>query len=111
VSGEGKAPPVATINDRMAALDLAMVRVRQEIAKGGAGHDVYRQAHLVQALHWHLVHVNEGEPRVHFIARVNHRIRQGQGARYCDRCDRWIGGKLPTACIRVDCGHPERIAA
>jgi hypothetical protein len=111
VTGDGRPPARETINDRIAALDLALVRVRQEIARGRAGHDVYRQAHLVQALHWHLVHVTDGEPQVHFIARVNHRMRQGQGARYCNRCDRWIGGKLPNACIHVDCGHPERIAA
>lgn len=111
VSGEGKAPPVATINDRMAAIDLAMIRVRHEIDKGHANHDLYRQAHLIQALHYNMVHQEHGEPRIHSLARVNHHIRTQQGARYCEGCDRWQGGKLPATCIRTNCAIREAIAA
>ena len=111
VSAQGKPPPMSTINERLAAIDLAMIRVRKEIDNGRASHDLYRQAHLIAALHWHLVHQIHGEPRIYGTARVNHTIRNDQGARYCGTCDRWIGGKIPNDCTRPHCGHPERIAA
>jgi hypothetical protein len=111
VYGSGRPPPLNTINDRIAAIDLAMIRVRKEIDRGNAPHDLYRQAHLIQALHWHLVHQIHGEPRVHSMARLNHRFRADEQARYCEPCDRWLGGKIPNPCTRTNCGHPERIAA
>lgn len=88
-----------------------MIRVRQELGRGNRSHAMYRQAHLIQALHWHLVHQADGEPRVYWSARINHRIRAEQGARYCEACDRWVGGKLAFDCTRPDCERPERIAA
>ena len=111
VSGQGKAPPRETINERIAAVDLAMIRLRHELDNGRRNHDLYRQAHLIQALNWHLVHQLHGEPRVYGIARVNHTIRHGQNAHYCELCDRWLGGVLTNDCTRTNCGHPDRIAA
>ena len=74
-SGAGKPPSRATIADRLAALDLAMIRVRREIDRGNRAHDIYRQAHLIQALRWHLIHQIDGEPRTYGVARLNHKIR------------------------------------
>lgn len=111
ISGQGKSPAASTLNERLAAIDLAMIRVRKEIDHGRASHDLYRQAHLIAALRWHLVHHIHGEPRIYGTARVNHTIRNDQGARWCDACDRWVGGKLIVDCTRSNCGQPERIAA
>jgi hypothetical protein len=111
VSGQGKPPGRETIRQRMAAVDLAMIRVRHELDKGGRNHDLYRQAHLIQALHWNLVHQTDGEPCIHSTARFNHSTRRAQNARYCEMCDRWLGGTIPNTCSRTNCGHPERQAA
>lgn len=78
--GKGAPPPLHTHADRIAAIELAMTRVRQELARSARTSALYRQAHIIQALHWHLVHQIHGEPRVWGMARLNHRFAAERAA-------------------------------
>jgi hypothetical protein len=97
LSGTGQPPSPLTMPDRMAALDLAMTRVRQEIGRGNRTHANYRQAHLIQALHWHLVHRDGLEPRVYWTARLNHALYAERGDHWCEDSTRWISAALPAS--------------
>lgn len=105
VTGAGTPPPPGSLGARMAAVDLAVVRVRQAMEKGDRGHEMCRQSHLVQALRWHLAHVDaHAEPLVHAAARFNHARRAEQAQRFCGTCERWQADPATRACTSTDCG-------
>lgn len=47
-------PPRETLFDRIEAVDLALVRVDQEMGRGNRSYEILLQSHLNQALRWHL---------------------------------------------------------
>ena len=95
----------------MAAVDLAIVRVDQEMARGNRTHDVLRQSHLIEALRWHLLCSTHGEPMIHRCARTNHQLRAEQGTRLCGTCERWETDPATRACSSTNCGLQARKAA
>lgn len=74
VHGTGELPPRYTLRARRAAIDLSLERIDTEIRRRG-GHEVLRQAHLLQAMHWHLHRTEDGEPAVHRLAQLNRTLR------------------------------------
>jgi len=86
-TGKGALPPASTLPDRIAAVDLALQRIRQELDRGNRGHDLLRQSHLNQALHWHLHRLRHGEPTIHHLIDLTRRMR------------REIGGMEPQATL------------
>jgi hypothetical protein len=81
VGGTGQLPPSYTIADRIMAVELSLDRISQRMAQGARGHDLYRQAHLVQALRWHLNCREGGVPAVHRTAQITHEARALHGAK------------------------------
>jgi len=80
VDGTGQLPPPASLDQRLAAIDLALERVGTELRRGNRPHDVFRQAHLLQAMRWQMERVHEGAPAVHHYARLNRDIRAHMAA-------------------------------
>lgn len=54
VKGTGKMPDIKTLPDRMAAIDLALKRVDQAVARGKADADLERQKECYLAMRFHL---------------------------------------------------------
>ncbi len=75
VDGSGAPPPPGSLDQRLAAIDLALERVGTELRRGNRAHDVFRQSHLLQAMRWHLERLHEGAPAVHRFARLSREIR------------------------------------
>lgn len=75
VDGSGALPPPSSLDQRLAAIDLALERVGTELRRGNRAHDVFRQSHLLQAMRWHLERLHEGAPAVHRFARLTREIR------------------------------------
>lgn len=75
VDGSGTLPPPATLDDRLAAVDLALERVGTELRRGNRAHDVFRQSHLLQAMRWHMERLHDGAPAVHRYARMTREAR------------------------------------
>ncbi len=74
-TGTGQLPPPASLDQRLAAIDLALERVGTELRRGNRAHDVFRQAHLLQAMRWHLERIEDGVPAVHRYARLTLELR------------------------------------
>ena len=74
-AGTGTLPDVNTLPIRRAAVDLALLRVDQELERGNRGHEILRQSHLNQALRWHLTRLKFGAPAVHFWADCTRRAQ------------------------------------
>jgi len=107
ISGQGEPPQRQTLPDRVAALDLAKVRVDQEMAKGNRSHDIRRQSHVIAALRWHLARSGaDGDPMIHSCARFNHAHRAEIGARFCGTCEKWNFNPETHACSDPACGLP-----
>ena len=109
--GVGLPPLSYSLPARIAAVNLAMVRVDQELARGNRGYDILRQSHLIEALRWHLLNIVEGEPMIHRCARFNHKARAAQGKRWCAACDRWQTDPERSACTSPRCTMPRERAA
>lgn len=77
VDGSGALPARYTLDQRLAAIDLAIERVGTELRRGNRAHDVFRQSHLLQAMRWHLERLKDGEPAVHHFARLTRLVREG----------------------------------
>lgn len=75
VDGTGELPPPASLDQRLAAIDLALERVGTELRRGNRQHDVFRQSHLLQAMRWHLERIDQGAPAVHRYTRLTREIR------------------------------------
>lgn len=75
--GSGQLPARHTLDQRLAAVDLAVERVGTELRKGNRGHDVFRQSHLLQAMRWHLERLKDGAPAVHYYAALTRAVRAG----------------------------------
>ena len=69
------APPAA------AAVELSLQRIDAELRRGNRTHDMFRQAHMAMAFAWHLDRIEDGKPAVHFIARLNHSLRDRREAK------------------------------
>lgn len=72
ITGEGAPPPPASLPDRIAAVDLGLERIAQEIGRGRGGIEMLRQHQLLLALRWHLGTARGGIPAIHDTARLNH---------------------------------------
>ena len=108
VDGTGELPPRHPLAHRIAACDLALARVDQELARGNRTHEIYRQSHLIEAIQWHLHRVRFGAPAVHFWAEMTRKLR---AAALCPRCERRADDPVTQACTRTDCGLPARTTA
>lgn len=75
VHGTGELPPPASLDQRLAAIDLALERVGTELRRGNRQHDIFRQSHLLQAMRWHLERLDHGAPAVHRFTRLTREIR------------------------------------
>lgn len=80
-TGEGDLPHPLTLRVRIAAVDLAMERVTAELERGRRSAEVIRQAHLVEALRWHLACLKFDAPAVHFWAGLTRQCRADAAAR------------------------------
>jgi hypothetical protein len=60
----GERPPFDTLHIRRDAVALSLQRIDAELQRGNRSHTILRQAHLVQALHWHLHRLRWHEPAV-----------------------------------------------
>ena len=87
-TGTGAPPPSYTIADRIMAVDLSLQRISQRFDQGAQGHDLYRQAHLVQALRWHLQFTDLGTPVVHHTARLTRAARADLAAQTTPQTER-----------------------
>lgn len=74
VEGCGNLPAPETLDQRLSAIDLAIERVGTELRRGNRTHDVFRQAHLLQAMRWHLERLDQGAPAVHRFTRLTREI-------------------------------------
>lgn len=75
VTGEGAPPPAETLADRRAAVALSLHRIEAELKRGNRSHEMYRQAHLANALEWHLATLKFDAPAVHFFADLTRKCR------------------------------------
>jgi hypothetical protein len=73
-------PPRESLFDRIAAVDLGIERVGQELQRGRRDYDNYRQAHMLHALRWHLSRLRLGEPEVHYCQRLTRELRAEKAA-------------------------------
>ena len=80
ITGEGTPPPHLSLSRRRAAVKLSLDRVDAELRKGNRSHDMFRQAHLLMALEWHLARLKYGAPVVHLCAENNHARRREREA-------------------------------
>jgi hypothetical protein len=105
VTAEGAPPPSHTLKSRIDAVELAQLRVKQEMDRGNRGHEICRQSHLLQALRWHLATAGaDNEPRIHFHTRINHARRAELGQNFCGTCERWKADPEVRACTATSCG-------
>lgn len=74
-------PDLMSLADRVAAVDLALVRVDQQIARGNRTHDILLQCHLNQALRWHLERERRVERTAAFYADLNRAIAADRAAK------------------------------
>lgn len=81
VTGEGAPPPADTLADRRAAVALSQHRIEAELSRGNRTHEMYRQAHLANALEWHLATLKFEAPAVHFFADLTRKCRADADAR------------------------------
>lgn len=81
VTGEGAPPPLGSLRQRRAAVELSLQRIDAELRRGNRTHDMFRQAHMAMAFAWHLDRIEDGKPAVHFIARLNHSLRDRREAK------------------------------
>lgn len=75
VDGSAELPSPSSLDQRLAAIDLALERVGTELRRGNRQHDVFRQSHLLQAMRWHLERLDHGAPAVHRFTRLTREIR------------------------------------
>lgn len=79
ISGEGEAPGLHTLADRIAAVRLATERLEGELARGRRTEANLYQHQLLRALAWHLGD-GTAQPAIHHTARLNHAWRAEQAA-------------------------------
>lgn len=75
VDGSGELPPASSLDQRLAAIDLALERIGTELRRGNRQHDMFRQSHLLQAMRWHLERIDQAVPAVHRFTRLTREIR------------------------------------
>ena len=80
-TGEGDLPATGSLADRRAAVELAIERIDQRFDRGDRQHDLYRHAHLNDALRWHLHRLKDGAPAVHHFAKLSRELRAEAAAR------------------------------
>lgn len=68
-------PPAYTLAARIAAVDLALARIAEQLGRGNRSHDMMLQSHLNQALRWHLTNLRHDAPAIHFWAGLTHGLR------------------------------------
>lgn len=108
ITGDGDLPEPATLPERVAAVDLAARRIRDQIARSGGNDDLWRQQSAVAALAWHLARLRHGIPTVHHLADLTRRLRASRGIVACAACDRRAEDPAVRACTRSDCGLTQR---
>lgn len=77
----GERPPFDTLHLRRDAVALSLERIEAELARGNRGYTILRQAHLVQALHWHLHRLRWHEPAILHCVDLTRACRAAAAAR------------------------------
>lgn len=74
VDGTGQLPASHTRRQRCDAIEVAMARVSAEISRRTRP-ELVAQAHVLQAMRWHLDRLWHGEPAVHHFQRQTRALR------------------------------------